>query len=209
MAHPKLDPINVHCVECGEKYSTHDRKKLYCTDACAKLQKARIKDRRRFCRWCGKMYLAIPPNNNQRSCSEKCSGEFNDFMEARWRKAYPDRVEVHRQKRKDGHPDMWREKARQERLETLRILGGKCIVCGVDNPNWLHIDYAPGSDEFEGKRHPRHIAFIIRNKDKFRLLCANHHYELTLTGKIEGTDITQVKKPKKWTRRLDPVKDSE
>jgi hypothetical protein len=38
---------------------------------------------------------------------------------------------------------------------------------------------------------PRLLAYIRKNKDNFRLLCANHHYELTLTGMIEGTDITQ------------------
>jgi len=40
-------------------------------------------------------------------------------------------------------------------------------------------------------RHPRHLGFVMANLDAFRLLCANHHYELTLTGAIAGTDITQ------------------
>jgi len=40
-------------------------------------------------------------------------------------------------------------------------------------------------------RHPRHWAYIKRHPDQFRILCANHHLELTLTHKIEGTDIIQ------------------
>ena len=32
---------------------------------------------------------------------------------------------------------------------------------------------------------------MTKSVEIFRILCANHHYELTLTGKIEGTDIVQ------------------
>jgi hypothetical protein len=35
------------------------------------------------------------------------------------------------------------------------------------------------------------LRFTLANLKLFRILCANHHYELTLTGKIVGTDIVQ------------------
>lgn len=63
-------------------------------------------------------------------------------------------------------------------------------MCGVDNPFWLHVDYIPTS-RGEQYRHPRHFKYVSEHLDDFRILCANHHYELTLTGRIEGTDITQ------------------
>lgn len=88
------------------------------------------------------------------------------------------------------NPGLYREKARRERAESIRLLGGCCCVCGVTNPNWLHVDYVP-TNKASPHRHPRHLAFIKRHLTDFRLLCANHHYELTLTGRIEGTDITQ------------------
>lgn len=84
----------------------------------------------------------------------------------------------------------YRNKARRERLAILALLGGACVVCGVANPFWLHVDYIPTTRGMRF-RHPRNIGFIQRNMADFRLLCANHHYELTLTGCIEGTPITQ------------------
>lgn len=88
------------------------------------------------------------------------------------------------------NPGAWRDKHRRERLEAIRLLGGKCVVCGAINPNWLHVDYVPTTN---GKpyRHPRHLKYIREHLEDFRLLCANHHYELTLTGQIQGTEITQ------------------
>jgi hypothetical protein len=54
----------------------------------------------------------------------------------------------------------------------------------------LHVDYIPTmrGSKF---RHPRHLRWVMDHIQDFRILCANHHYELTLTGQIEGTDITQ------------------
>ena len=92
--------------------------------------------------------------------------------------------------RTEKNPTIWQEKTRKERLEIIALLGGSCVVCAANNPNWLHVDYIPTT---RGKpyRHPRHLRFVREHMNEFRLLCANHHYELTLTGKIEGTDITQ------------------
>jgi len=76
------------------------------------------------------------------------------------------------------------------RLRILELLGGACVVCGATNPSWLHVDYIPTSRDLK-YRHPRHYRYVADHVDDFRILCANHHYELTLTGRIEGTEITQ------------------
>jgi hypothetical protein len=52
------------------------------------------------------------------------------------------------------------------------------------------VDFIPITRELR-YRHPRHYAFVSKQKELFRVLCANHHYELTLTGRIDGSDITQ------------------
>jgi hypothetical protein len=87
-------------------------------------------------------------------------------------------------------PEVWRRKQSSERDHIVAMLGGRCVVCGVNNPLWLHVDYIAGSRGLK-YRHPRHIAYVRDHQDEFRVLCANHHYELTLSGRIEGTNITQ------------------
>ncbi len=87
-------------------------------------------------------------------------------------------------------PDTWRSKSRSERERIIAMLGGACVVCGVTNPYWLHVDFIPTTRQSK-YRHPRHYAWVSKNRELFRVLCANHHYELTLTGRIEGSDITQ------------------
>lgn len=48
-------------------------------------------------------------------------------------------------------------------------------------------------DLFCGTHLPYNLrpAFILNHLRDFRLLCANHHRELTITGKIEGSSIRQ------------------
>jgi len=94
------------------------------------------------------------------------------------------------QNRKTKDPLVWKKQHRATRMKILNLLGAKCVVCGVENPLWLHVDFIP-TQRNEQYRHPRHLAFVRRNPDLFRVLCANHHYELTLSGAIEGSDITQ------------------
>lgn len=88
------------------------------------------------------------------------------------------------------NPGANRDTYPSNRAAIIDLLGGRCIVCGVANPNWLHVDFIPTTRNTP-YRHPRHLKYVKEHLDLFRLLCANHHYELTLTRKIEGTDITQ------------------
>lgn len=108
----------------------------------------------------------------------------------KFKEAHPDAMKGYNQTRKEKDPDVWKNKYRSERNEVIQKLGGKCLACNVSNPNWLHIDYIPTMIG-TGYRHPRHKKWMLDNIKDFRLLCANHHYELTLTGKIEGSSITQ------------------
>jgi hypothetical protein len=103
---------------------------------------------------------------------------------------HPGAMKEYNKRRLAKNPGAYREKSRRDRTESIRLLGGKCCVCGVTNPNWLHVDYIP-TNKNSPYRHPRHLRFVKDHLNEFRLLCANHHYELTLTGKIEGTEITQ------------------
>lgn len=147
----------------------------------------------RECRWCGKAFTAKTKNDNARKhCSPDCAKKADVQRQANWRAAHPDSMKKYNENRLAKNPRFWVAKSRQARLDILALLGGKCIVrgCDVTNPFWLHVDYIP-TCRGEKVRHPRHIAYIRANKSKFRLLCANHHYELTLTGRIKGTRITQ------------------
>lgn len=107
-----------------------------------------------------------------------------------FKRKYPEAMKKYNENRKSKNPTVWKDRWNSDREEIIDKLGGKCVVCPVKNPLHLHIDYAPTMIG-TGVRHPRHKAWVLRNIKDFRLLCANHHYELTLTGRIEGTKITQ------------------
>lgn len=94
--------------------------------------------------------------------------------------------------REAKNPTVWKDKVANERSKIIDALGGKCCVenCNVENKNWLHVDYIPTMIG-TGFRHPRHFKWVMDNLSDFRLLCANHHYELTITGRIQGSTITQ------------------
>jgi hypothetical protein len=99
-------------------------------------------------------------------------------------------MHVYNRRRLIKNPGAWREKYRKERDQILALLGRKCIVCGASNQAWLHVDFVPTT---RGKpaRHPRKYNYVKAHQKDFRILCANHHYELTITGKIEGTNLRQ------------------
>lgn len=123
-------------------------------------------------------------------CSDPCRKKAADKQRRYFKKTNPDKSKEYNTNRLKKNPNYWKDKARNERLEIIQKLGGKCCVCPINNPVWLHIDFIP-TMRGTSLRHPRHKKWVLKNLKKFRLLCANHHYELTLTGKIKGTNITQ------------------
>lgn len=145
----------------------------------------------RHCLECGKEIRVISRgDNNRHCCSQKCSKKHYAKNTKLWIESHPDAMTKYNKTRTIKNPGVWREKHHQERSKIIELLGGVCVVCGVSNPNWLHVDYIETTRN-KPYRHPRHLRYIQDHLIEFRLLCANHHYELTLTGKIEGTDITQ------------------
>jgi hypothetical protein len=175
------------CVTCGKPLK--GRQERFCSDKCYRRRK--VTDKERACRECGKVFpIKGVGDANRRYCSQDCSKKRYTKQLATWRFEHPEHMAVYNSNRLAKNPQAWTGKARKERLAAISLLGGKCVVCGVKNPNWLHIDYIPTTRGIPF-RHPRHLRFVRDHLSDFRLLCANHHYELTLTGRIEGTDITQ------------------
>jgi hypothetical protein len=178
------------CEYCGAEMEAQRVTKRFCSVVCAQ-RKARGWPKTRSCRHCGSAFqVRERADANRQHCSKACAKNHNAKIVGDWRSVHPDSMTTYNRTRLAKNPGAWREKSRSERAEIIAMLGGRCIVCGASNPVWLHADYIPTTRD-RPFRHPRHIAFVRVNASDFRVLCANHHYELTLTGRIEGTDITQ------------------
>lgn len=164
--------------------------KKFCSTQCAQ-RHARGWPKKRECRHCGREFeVRERADANRQHCSKECAKNHNAKRIKGWSADNPDAMKRYNTTRVATDPDAWRKKNRTERERILELLGGACVVCGVSNPHWLHVDFIPTTREMRF-RHPRHYAFVAKNRHLFRILCANHHYELTLTGRIEGSDITQ------------------
>jgi endogenous inhibitor of DNA gyrase (YacG/DUF329 family) len=178
------------CQHCGKQFEAQRKTRKFCSRACAN-RSVWAAAKTRNCLHCGKEFpLTSAADANRKHCSKACAKAHNAKSIRDWNSEHPDYMPEYQKNRAAKNPGMWREKARSDRAKALAMLGGKCIVCGVVNPNWLHIDYIPTTRNTP-YRHPRHLKYIREHLSDFRILCANHHYELTLTGSIEGTDITQ------------------
>jgi predicted nucleic acid-binding Zn ribbon protein len=150
-----------------------------------------LKDPERICHVCKKDYKAV--SYMQKTCSKECRRVLYLENQKRFKDKNPGCMKSYNENRIKKNPTVWKDKVRNERMDILTALGGKCIVCGVTNPNWLHTDYIPTMEDI-GYRHPRHKRWVLDHLKDFRILCANHHYELSITGKIEATTITQPRK---------------
>jgi hypothetical protein len=180
----------IRCEYCGKETEAQRKTKRFCSDSCAQRQ-WRDFPKERPCRHCGKKFPIITRSDaNRQHCSKACAKAHNAKRIGEWHVEHPGAMQQYNENRIQKHPDTWRNKTRGERLEIITLLGGKCIVCGITNVNWLHVDYIPTTRNTP-YRHPRHLKYVREHLKEFRLLCANHHYELTLTGRIEGTEITQ------------------
>lgn len=145
----------------------------------------------RKCRCCEKPFVVSErADANRQYCSQACARLAARKGSVVWLRLHPEKHAEYSRNAKNKNPHVWRDRRRRDRATILEILGGKCLVCGVDNPSWLHVDYIPTTKN-ERYRHSRTLKFVRANITLFRVLCANHHYELTLTGRIDGTDIVQ------------------
>ena len=182
--------LTITCQFCHKEVQTERKTRKYCSDLCASRARTGF-PKERTCNQCGKTFQVLTRGDaNRQYCTQKCSKKANSKNVKGWVDEHPGIMKQYNANRVAKNPKTWQEKWQKERLAILELLGGKCVVCGVVNPNWLHVDYIPTTRN-KPHRHPRNIAYIRSHKEDFRLLCANHHYELTLTGAIEGMDITQ------------------
>jgi hypothetical protein len=99
-----------------------------------------------------------------------------------WREKNKDKVLGYIKKHKESHGDEIRKKDRQRikalRMMALEILGGKCVVCGIDDYRCLNIDHISGGGSKINRGHgQRTMLKRIINDDisGLQLLCANHN----------------------------------
>ncbi len=189
--------FNLICKQCQFPFTHADKRKFYCSKKCERKRSGERKHlprkSERTCKSCGNIFkLKVKGDNNRKYCSERCAKRYHNKQQATWRFDHPGHMKIFNANRIKKHPTTWTDKNNLGRHQSIELLGGVCAVsgCGVTKRVWLHVDFIPTTVGMP-YRHPRHFAFIKRHPHLFRLLCANHHYELTLTGKIDGTDITQ------------------
>jgi hypothetical protein len=145
----------------------------------------------RICRHCGDEFAVNGIGDaNRQHCSKECAKNHSAKRIKAWAGEHPETRKVYRDNQIAKDPAYNRRRWQHRRGQIIDLLGGQCVVCGVSNPSWLHVDFIPTGRESR-YRHPRHYKYVSENLALFRILCANHHYELTLTGAIEGTSITQ------------------
>lgn len=144
------------------------------------------------CEVCGKDYKGTII---QKYCSNPCQQISCRKQQKHFNNKNPDAMVQYNKNRVKRNPDVWRQKSKKDREDIISMLGGVCAVdkCNITKKEWLHADYIPTMNG-TGLRHPRHKRWVLDHLEDFRLLCANHHYELTITGSIEGSNITQNKK---------------
>lgn len=183
-----------NCRYCGTTGKASRPDKSYCSERCRKRYADGL-PKTRSCRQCAvAIKIESGKDGNRRYCSRTCSKKARDLQNAAWFAAHPEAMPVYNARRALRRPDGEKDRNESGRREIIKALGGACCVCGVTNVLWLEVDYKPTT---RGKpfRHPRHRAFVLSHLNDFRLLCANHHRELTLTGQIDGTDIRQASAP--------------
>jgi hypothetical protein len=184
--------MTMFCVYCKESIQGRSDKK-FCNPRCAQRYK-NGRQKMPFVREClvckGDVLIAKTGDANRKYCSQKCAKKAYTKGIGIWKELNHEKLGIYHRDRVKKNAEVYKQQARSERKRILQFLGGKCVVCCVENPSWLHVDYIP-TNKGDAYRHSRTLKFTFANPHLFRILCANHHYELTLTGKIEGTSIEQ------------------
>ena len=118
-----------------------------------------------------------------------------------WNQDHADRILEYR-KKQASQPNYFRKAALRRRMKVLSVLGGKCVVCGIDDLLFLQCHYIP-TIKGMGWRHPKHDRWIIDHKEDFMLLCANHHQELSITNQIRGFNVEDQTNKVKHVKTLE------
>jgi hypothetical protein len=143
----------------------------------------------RTCNWCGEPFV-VPKTRGQGRrvfCSrEHATLQYRD-SKRKWQTMNPSNPRYAKTP-VVASPGLYVEKAWIERRHLIDFLGGKCVVCGIDNPRMLQLDYIPGRyTPKHGHRHPRYPAYVRKHREDFQLLCANHHQEKTWQDRLALT----------------------
>jgi hypothetical protein len=184
--------VDLYCGYCRKAIQGRSDKR-YCNARCAQRDRNGRQQMPfiRKCRVCnGDVLISKPGDANRKYCSQRCAKKAYAKGVGIWNELNRGKIRIYRENRVKKNAEVWKQQARSERRRILESLGGRCIVCRVNNPSWLHVDYIPTTRR-EAYRHSRTLKFTLANLHLFRILCANHHYELTLTGRIKGTSIVQ------------------
>lgn len=111
--------------------------------------------RQRTCVVCGNAFTPSRFHSYQKFCSKKCRWKYRDRMK-RGKTYY-----------------------RKLRLEALKILGGKCAICGIDDVRLLTVDHMEANNLFIRKNKRILYEVIIKYPEKaktcLQVLCWNHN----------------------------------
>lgn len=80
------------------------------------------------------------------------------------------------QKNKDYYYRKRREWYSNQRKKLVNLLGGKCVVCGETEEDFLEFDHIK---PVRGKREGNSIMQVKKHPERFQLLCANCHRRKT------------------------------
>ena len=157
VAHPYKPPKTgqyLNCLNCGKQYYKPQciidkRKTKYCSRDCSYTYRFKGTGK---CKLCNKdISVGI-------YCSKECKNKYWDVTDYKIRK-------------KDLH--------RRRKLELVKLLGNKCIKCGIDDIRVLDIDHIDPSLKVRPKNlhYPlnRRLKEWYDNISNLQLLCANCH----------------------------------
>lgn len=93
------------------------------------------------------------------------------------------------------------KKRREQRLELLKYMGGKCVKCGFSDYRALQIDHVNGDGNKERKANPLGAYYkylfdnVKNNPNKYQLLCANCNWIKRFENR-EFNNYRRIKKVK-------------
>jgi len=116
------------------------------------------KNAMKTCIACGKPFFPDKFHPYQRFCSKRCKWRWFSGSEQK------------------------KERYHKLRFEAINALGGKCVICGLDDKYMLTIDHVNGdwrADPFSRRNKRalyRHILKDVESaKSRFQVLCWNHN----------------------------------
>ena len=96
------------------------------------------------------------------------------------------------------HPEEWTKRTRdcdsRVRNALIELLGGKCMVCGIEDYRVLQVDHINGGGSIErraGKgRNREYLRKVIDGNKDYQLLCANCNW----IKRYENNEVRKVRK---------------